>query len=68
MVFIMHSFFHVSVLVLPDIHSKVCVGTLARVFAFPPLQVYNIHGWWVGELKGAVGIVPKDFLDQAYIL
>ncbi|CAL8309338.1 unnamed protein product, partial [Boreogadus saida] len=31
-------------------------------------KVYNIHGWWVGELKGEVGIVPKDFLDQAYIL
>lgn len=29
---------------------------------------YNIHGWWVGELSGAVGIVPKDFLHPAYIL
>ncbi|XP_071368105.1 src kinase-associated phosphoprotein 1 [Centroberyx affinis] len=29
---------------------------------------YNIHGWWVGELKGTVGIVPKDFLHPAYIL
>ncbi|XP_068439746.1 src kinase-associated phosphoprotein 1 isoform X2 [Clinocottus analis] len=29
---------------------------------------YNIHGWWVGELHGAVGIVPKDFLHPAYIL
>ncbi|XP_069560668.1 src kinase-associated phosphoprotein 1 [Brachyistius frenatus] len=29
---------------------------------------YNIHGWWVGELNGAVGIVPKDFLHPAYIL
>ncbi|CAL1600038.1 unnamed protein product [Knipowitschia caucasica] len=29
---------------------------------------YNIHGWWVGELRGAVGIVPKDFLHPAYIL
>ncbi|XP_034715560.1 src kinase-associated phosphoprotein 1 isoform X3 [Etheostoma cragini] len=29
---------------------------------------YNIHGWWVGEMKGAVGIVPKDFLHPAYIL
>lgn len=29
---------------------------------------YNIHGWWVGELNGSVGIVPKDFLHPAYIL
>ncbi|XP_051959245.1 src kinase-associated phosphoprotein 1-like isoform X2 [Xyrauchen texanus] len=29
---------------------------------------YNIHGWWVGELDGAVGIVPKEFLHPAYIL
>ncbi|KAM9411906.1 src kinase-associated phosphoprotein 1-like isoform 2-T2 [Salvelinus alpinus] len=29
---------------------------------------YNIHGWWVGELNGTIGIVPKDFLHSAYIL
>uniref|UniRef100_A0A672Y7N0 Src kinase-associated phosphoprotein 1 n=1 Tax=Sphaeramia orbicularis TaxID=375764 RepID=A0A672Y7N0_9TELE len=29
---------------------------------------YNIYGWWVGELNGTVGIVPKDFLNPAYIL
>uniref|UniRef100_A0A4W5JU74 Src kinase-associated phosphoprotein 1 n=1 Tax=Hucho hucho TaxID=62062 RepID=A0A4W5JU74_9TELE len=29
---------------------------------------YNIHGWWVGELNGTIGIVPKDFLHPAYIL
>ncbi|XP_041122318.1 src kinase-associated phosphoprotein 1 isoform X2 [Polyodon spathula] len=29
---------------------------------------YNIHGWWVGELNGSIGIVPKDFLATAYIL
>ncbi|XP_060884668.1 src kinase-associated phosphoprotein 1 [Labrus mixtus] len=29
---------------------------------------YNIHGWWVGELNGTMGIVPKDFLHPAYIL
>lgn len=29
---------------------------------------YNIHGWWVGELNGSIGIVPKDFLQPAYIL
>ncbi|XP_061520079.1 src kinase-associated phosphoprotein 1 [Phycodurus eques] len=29
---------------------------------------YNIDGWWVGELNGTVGIVPKDFLHPAYFL
>ncbi|XP_072523211.1 src kinase-associated phosphoprotein 1 [Salminus brasiliensis] len=29
---------------------------------------YNIHGWWVGELDGTIGIVPKEFLHPAYIL
>ncbi|XP_057681189.1 src kinase-associated phosphoprotein 1 [Corythoichthys intestinalis] len=29
---------------------------------------YNLDGWWVGELNGTVGIVPKDFLHPAYIL
>ncbi|XP_077359210.1 src kinase-associated phosphoprotein 1 [Festucalex cinctus] len=29
---------------------------------------YSIDGWWVGELNGIVGIVPKDLLYPAYIL
>ncbi|XP_007902570.1 src kinase-associated phosphoprotein 1 isoform X1 [Callorhinchus milii] len=29
---------------------------------------YNSYGWWVGELKGVVGIVPKDYLMEAYEL
>ncbi|KAB5555545.1 hypothetical protein PHYPO_G00035420 [Pangasianodon hypophthalmus] len=29
---------------------------------------YNIYGWWVGELNGDIGIVPKDFLHPAYII
>ncbi|XP_067226331.1 src kinase-associated phosphoprotein 1 [Chanodichthys erythropterus] len=29
---------------------------------------YNIHGWWVGERDGTIGIVPKEFLHPAYIL
>lgn len=38
-------------------------------YLFPScVQEYNIHGWWVGELNGTVGIVPKDFLQPAYIL
>ncbi|KAJ3597545.1 hypothetical protein NHX12_001068 [Muraenolepis orangiensis] len=27
---------------------------------------YQNFGWWVGEFKGSVGIVPKDFLMQLY--
>ncbi|XP_014340547.2 src kinase-associated phosphoprotein 1 [Latimeria chalumnae] len=27
---------------------------------------YNMYGWWVGDLKGSIGIVPKDFLMPAY--
>ncbi|KAK3529661.1 hypothetical protein QTP70_033709 [Hemibagrus guttatus] len=29
---------------------------------------YNIYGWWVGELAGNIGIVPKEFLHPAYII
>ncbi|XP_028845835.1 src kinase-associated phosphoprotein 1 [Denticeps clupeoides] len=29
---------------------------------------YNIYGWWVGELDGSIGIVPKEFLHPAYII
>ncbi|XP_072417345.1 src kinase-associated phosphoprotein 1 [Chiloscyllium punctatum] len=27
---------------------------------------YNPYGWWVGEMDGVVGIVPKDYLMEAY--
>uniref|UniRef100_UPI00398F184A src kinase-associated phosphoprotein 1 isoform X1 n=2 Tax=Pristiophorus japonicus TaxID=55135 RepID=UPI00398F184A len=27
---------------------------------------YNPYGWWVGEMKGVIGIVPKDYLMEAY--
>ncbi|KAM3872657.1 src kinase-associated phosphoprotein 2 [Diretmus argenteus] len=29
---------------------------------------YQSYGWWVGEMKGAVGIVPKDFLMELYAI
>ncbi|XP_030638229.1 src kinase-associated phosphoprotein 2 [Chanos chanos] len=29
---------------------------------------YQSFGWWVGELKGAIGIVPKDYLMELYTL
>lgn len=32
------------------------------------LQEYNIHGWWVGEMGGNIGIVPKEYLHPAYIV
>ncbi|XP_059494673.1 src kinase-associated phosphoprotein 1 isoform X2 [Stegostoma tigrinum] len=27
---------------------------------------YNPYGWWVGEMDGVIGIVPKDYLMEAY--
>lgn len=52
-----------------------CLPVLRRPLSLTALfllffgaQEYNIHGWWVGELNGTVGIVPKDFLQPAYIL
>ncbi|XP_053743882.1 src kinase-associated phosphoprotein 2 [Synchiropus splendidus] len=29
---------------------------------------YHKYGWWVGEKNGLIGIVPKDFLMELYIL
>ncbi|NP_001004990.1 src kinase-associated phosphoprotein 1 [Xenopus tropicalis] len=29
---------------------------------------YHAYGWWVGELDGIVGIVPKDYLTLAFDL
>ncbi|KAM4691918.1 src kinase-associated phosphoprotein 1 [Rhinophrynus dorsalis] len=29
---------------------------------------YNAYGWWVGELDGTVGIVPKEYLTVAFEL
>ncbi|XP_063054001.1 src kinase-associated phosphoprotein 2 [Engraulis encrasicolus] len=29
-------------------------------------RVYQEYGWWVGELKGSIGIVPKDYLMELY--
>lgn len=45
----------------PRRHSRLFICALL-------FQEYNIHGWWVGELNGVVGIVPKDYLHPAYIL
>ncbi|XP_056142649.1 src kinase-associated phosphoprotein 2 [Lampris incognitus] len=29
---------------------------------------YNSFGWWVGELEGTIGIVPKDYLMELYAI
>uniref|UniRef100_F7DBH3 Src kinase-associated phosphoprotein 2 n=1 Tax=Equus caballus TaxID=9796 RepID=F7DBH3_HORSE len=27
---------------------------------------YNRYGWWVGEMKGAIGLVPKSYIMEMY--
>ncbi|XP_053322805.1 src kinase-associated phosphoprotein 2 [Spea bombifrons] len=27
---------------------------------------YNTYGWWVGEMKGTIGLVPKAFIMEMY--
>ncbi|XP_067305860.1 src kinase-associated phosphoprotein 2 [Pseudorasbora parva] len=29
---------------------------------------YDMFGWWVGEMKGVIGIVPKEYLMELYVL
>ncbi|NXX91732.1 SKAP2 protein, partial [Centropus bengalensis] len=29
---------------------------------------YNSYGWWVGELNGTIGLVPKDYITEMYEL
>uniref|UniRef100_A0A3P9MWT5 Src kinase-associated phosphoprotein 2 n=1 Tax=Poecilia reticulata TaxID=8081 RepID=A0A3P9MWT5_POERE len=29
---------------------------------------YNNFGWWVGEKNGAIGIVPRDYLLELYVM
>ncbi|XP_067094115.1 src kinase-associated phosphoprotein 2 isoform X1 [Osmerus mordax] len=29
---------------------------------------YQNFGWWIGEMKGSVGIVPKDYLMELYAI
>uniref|UniRef100_A0A8C9SG70 Src kinase-associated phosphoprotein 2 n=1 Tax=Scleropages formosus TaxID=113540 RepID=A0A8C9SG70_SCLFO len=29
---------------------------------------YQNFGWWVGEMKGSIGIVPKDYLMELYAI
>ncbi|XP_044156130.1 src kinase-associated phosphoprotein 1 isoform X2 [Bufo gargarizans] len=39
-------------------------GDLIRILS----KEYNAYGWWVGELDGMIGIVPKEYLQAAYDL
>ncbi|XP_072880530.1 src kinase-associated phosphoprotein 2 [Hemitrygon akajei] len=29
---------------------------------------YNSFGWWIGEMKGMIGLVPKAYLIEMYII
>lgn len=29
---------------------------------------YQNYGWWIGEMKGSVGIVPKEYLMELYAI
>ncbi|XP_040187142.1 src kinase-associated phosphoprotein 1 [Rana temporaria] len=37
-------------------------GDIIRILS----KEYNAYGWWVGELHGMIGIVPRDYLQSAY--
>ncbi|XP_075033083.1 src kinase-associated phosphoprotein 1 [Mixophyes fleayi] len=39
-------------------------GDIIRILS----KEYNAFGWWVGELDGMIGIVPKEYLQVAYDL
>ncbi|XP_063819221.1 src kinase-associated phosphoprotein 1 [Pseudophryne corroboree] len=39
-------------------------GDIIRILS----KEYNIYGWWVGELDGMIGIVPKEYLQVAFDL
>ncbi|XP_073428522.1 src kinase-associated phosphoprotein 1 isoform X3 [Dendrobates tinctorius] len=39
-------------------------GDIIRILS----KEYNAYGWWVGELDGIIGIVPKEYLQAAFDL
>ncbi|KAM3923876.1 src kinase-associated phosphoprotein 1 [Leptodactylus fuscus] len=39
-------------------------GDIIRILS----KEYNAYGWWVGELHGMIGIVPKEYLQAAFEL
>lgn len=30
------------------------------------MEEYNRFGWWVGEMKGTIGLVPKAYIMEMY--
>uniref|UniRef100_A0A8C3VL53 Src kinase-associated phosphoprotein 2 n=1 Tax=Catagonus wagneri TaxID=51154 RepID=A0A8C3VL53_9CETA len=50
-----------------------CTGDLSDELSFKRGDViyilskeYNRYGWWVGEMKGAIGLVPKAYIMEMY--
>ncbi|CAH7151601.1 unknown_gene_14049 [Phodopus roborovskii] len=50
-----------------------CTGALSDELSFKRGDViyilskeYNRYGWWVGEMKGAIGLVPKAYVMEMY--
>ncbi|KAM9216427.1 src kinase-associated phosphoprotein 2 [Dugong dugon] len=50
-----------------------CTGALSDELTFKRGDViyilskeYNRYGWWVGEMKGAIGLVPKSYVMEMY--
>ncbi|XP_073921275.1 src kinase-associated phosphoprotein 2 isoform X1 [Castor canadensis] len=50
-----------------------CTGSLSDELSFKRGDViyilskeYNRYGWWVGEMKGAIGLVPKAYIMEMY--
>ncbi|XP_071967728.1 src kinase-associated phosphoprotein 1 isoform X2 [Engystomops pustulosus] len=39
-------------------------GDIIRILS----KEYNAYGWWIGELDGVIGIVPKEYLQGAFVL
>ncbi|XP_069807931.1 src kinase-associated phosphoprotein 1 [Dendropsophus ebraccatus] len=39
-------------------------GDIIRILS----KEYNAYGWWVGELDGMIGIVPREYLQAAFDL
>ncbi|XP_063095768.1 src kinase-associated phosphoprotein 2 isoform X3 [Cavia porcellus] len=50
-----------------------CTGAVSDELSFKRGDViyilskeYNRYGWWVGEMKGAIGLVPKAYIMEMY--
>ncbi|XP_055974504.1 src kinase-associated phosphoprotein 2 [Sorex fumeus] len=50
-----------------------CTGSFSDELSFKRGDViyilskeYNRYGWWVGEMKGAIGLVPKAYIMEMY--